>query len=102
MGGQGTWMWSIAHPERFAAVIPLCGIGVPWNACQLKDIPVWAFHGADDEAIRPEESIWMTEAINRAGGNARLTLYDNVGHDCWIPAYSTPELFEWMLAQHKA
>lgn len=28
MGGTGTWLWSIANPERFAAVVPVCGTGV--------------------------------------------------------------------------
>ena len=43
----------------------------------------------------------MTEAVNRFGGNARLTVYEGVGHNCWLQAYHDPELYEWMLAQHK-
>lgn len=101
MGGMGTWMWGVASPERFAALAPLCGIGVPWYAFRLKDTPVWAFHGDQDGVIRVEESIWMTEAVNRFGGNARLTVYEGVGHDCWLQAYHDPELYEWMLAQRK-
>lgn len=31
----------------------------------------------------------------------RLTVYEGVGHDCWLQAYHDPELYEWMLAQRK-
>ena len=27
MGGYGTWKLGLAHPERFAALVPICGGG---------------------------------------------------------------------------
>ena len=102
MGGMGTWLWSVYAPERFAAIAPVCGIGLPWYAERLTAMPIWAFHGDRDSVIRVEESIWMTEAIRMQGGSPRLTIYEGVDHDSWVRAYNDPELYDWMLSQHKA
>ena len=32
MGGSGTWRLAAAHPERFAAIVPVCGRGDPADA----------------------------------------------------------------------
>ena len=41
MGGRGSWELAAAHPERFAAVVPICGPGRPEQAARLKGLPVW-------------------------------------------------------------
>ena len=41
----------------------------------------------------------MVEAVNRAGGNARLTLLEDAGHNAWDYAFGCRELFDWMLKQ---
>jgi len=51
MGGIWTYGWAIRHPERFAAIAPVCGLWDPGDACRLKDVPVWAFHGAQDPVV---------------------------------------------------
>lgn len=56
MGGYGTWALATEEPERFAATVPICGGGAAYNACALKDIPVWTFHGALDEVVPIEET----------------------------------------------
>jgi Predicted peptidase len=48
MGGFGTWRLAAVQPHRFAAIAPICGGGDATEACNLKDLPVWAFHGARD------------------------------------------------------
>ena len=72
-----------------------------WNAARLKNIPVWAFHGKDDQTVPPIQSIQMVDAVNAAGGNAKLTLLDNTAHNCWSYAYGLRDLFDWMLIQKK-
>ena len=99
MGGYGTWQLATAIPEYLAAIIPICGGGMYWNAGRLVNVPVWAFHGEIDNVVRPEESQKMVDAINQKGGNARLTLYPNTKHDSWTPTYNTAEVFEWLFAQ---
>lgn len=98
MGGYGSWFLATAYPKIFAAVAPICGGGMPWNAGALKEIPIWAFHGLLDEVVMPQESIDMVNAVNSAGGNAKLTLVDDVAHDVWNNAYNN-ELIEWLLSK---
>jgi predicted peptidase len=99
MGGFGTWALATAYPERFAAIVPICGGGKRAAAGRLKDVPVWAFHGAQDETVPLRRSQEMVDAINAAGGNAKLTVYPEAGHDSWTKTYANPELYEWFL-QH--
>jgi predicted peptidase len=100
MGGYGTWALAIAYPDRFAAIAPICGGGDIEKACTLKNIPVWVFHGAKDNVVNPEESQKMVKAMEDCGGNVKLTIYPEAGHDSWTEAYNTPELYEWLL-KHK-
>ena len=72
-----------------------------WHAGVL-DMPIWAFHGALDKTVLPEETIKMVNAVNEKGGNAKLTIYDDVMHASWVPAYSDPETFRWLLSQRKS
>lgn len=98
MGGMGTWFWAMESPERFAAIVPVCGMAPAWNAASLKNVPVWAFHGEVDGVIPVRESIDMVEAINAAGGSAKLTVYEGVNHDSWVQAYGEKELYTWLLS----
>ena len=101
MGGFGTWALGLAEPERFAAIVPICGGGQSWLAGRLAGTPVWAFHGAKDEVVPLQASEEMVQAIQRAGGNVRLTVYPDRGHDAWTPTYDNPELYDWLLAQRR-
>ena len=99
MGGYGAWQLAMAAPELFAAVLPVCGGGMYWNAGRLVNLPVWAFHGELDRAVLPEESKKMVDAVNRRGGNARLTIYPETAHNCWQYAYTDRRVYLWMMAQ---
>ena len=68
---------AMSMPEYFAAIIPICGGGMCWNCIRLKDVPIWAFHGALDDTVLPEESMHMVAAVNRNGGNAKITVYNS-------------------------
>lgn len=99
-GGHATWRWGAAEPGRFAALAPVAGRGDPETACALKDIPVWAFHGDRDDVVPPEGSFAMARAIRACGGRmARLTIYPDLGHNAWDPAYDDPALYLWLLRQ---
>lgn len=102
MGAYAVWQMLRSDPELYAAAIPICGGGMYWNAERIKSIPVWAFHGKLDDVVICEESRKMTDAINRAGGNAKLTVLDEYGHSSWTYVYKTPEVFEWLLSCKKS
>lgn len=101
-GGHATWRWAAAEPTRFAAIAAVAGRGDPATACALKDTPVWAFHGDRDDAVPPEGSFAMARAIRACGGRkGRLTIYPNLGHNAWDPAYDDPALYLWLLSHRR-
>ncbi len=98
MGGYAAWQLAMSMPTHFAALVPICGGGMYWNASRLKTLPVWAFHGECDPLVKTEESIKMVDAINAKGGNARLTIYPNTGHNAWEPTYANDEVYAFLLS----
>jgi predicted peptidase len=101
MGGSGTWRLAAAHPEKFAAIVPLCGRGDPADAQKLARLPIWVFHGAKDPVVRIASENAMVEALKAAGANVKFTVYPDAGHDVWTETYNNPELYEWLLQQKR-
>ena len=99
MGGFGSWDAISRWPGRFAAAVPICGGGDTDKAPEIKDTPVWVFHGDADPVVAVELSRNMVNAIKDAGGDPKYTEYAEVGHGSWIPAFAEPELLPWMTAQ---
>lgn len=99
MGGYGTWFTSMARPDLFAAIAPVCGGGMAWNACALKAIPVWAFHGVVDDTVSVNQSDEMVAALKACGAPVRYSRIEDVAHNVWDYAYNE-ELMEWLL-EHK-
>ena len=101
MGGYGSWDLAARMPDRFAAVLPICGGGDEATAAKIKDLPIWCFHGDADTAVRVERSRTMIEALRAAGGAPKYSELAGVGHDSWTPAYRDPEVLAWLFAQKK-
>ena len=101
MGGFGTWALAAAHPEKFAAIAPICGGGNPGDAKKLVKLPIWVFHGAKDPTVPLRRSEEMVEALKAAGGNPKFTVYPEATHDSWTVTYNDPEFFKWLLAQKR-
>lgn len=99
MGGYATWQLAMTHPEWFAAIVPICGGGMYWNAGRLTKLGVWAFHGSDDSGVFCEESEKMVQRINEMGGNAKLTVLEGIGHDAWTSTFQNVEMWKWLLEQ---
>lgn len=123
MGGYGTWQLALEHPKRFAALVPICSgvtyprptatwlrvTAVPADATNpyaivaegVRRIPVWAFHGDEDQAVPVTESRKMVEALRAIGAPVRYTEYPGVGHNSWDSAYAEPGLWEWLFGQRR-
>jgi predicted peptidase len=99
MGGFGTWSLALKYPERWAAIVPVCGGGDPGQAARIKDIPCWCFHGGADKVVAVEHSREMIAALRTAGGRPRYNEWARVGHNSWDRAYGMPELFTWLKRQ---
>ena len=110
MGGYGTWELGLTYPERFAAIVPICGGGQmisvilggrdKWPA--LKALGVWAFHGGKDPVVPLAESQRMVDALKKAGvQDVKLTVYPEAQHDSWTETYKNPQLYDWLLKHER-
>lgn len=107
LGGYGTWAYAVAKPGRLAAVVPIAGGGSTGQACTMKNVPAWAFHGDADGTVNVSGSVNMVNAINACAPApavaARMTIYPGVGHDSWGRTYDGTaghDIYTWML-QHR-
>jgi predicted peptidase len=100
-GGEGTWAVGARYPDRFSALVPMCGFADYADVPKLTGVPIWCFHNSGDWLVPAGGSEEMCNRINAAGGNAKFTKYSDFGHNCWDQAYDQGELFAWMLEQHR-
>lgn len=102
MGGRGTWYLAYKYPERFAAIAPLSPnmIISAW-AAKLKDMPIWAFHGAKDELAPISESQNLVDEIKKLGGsNLKFTILEDRDHFI-LDMYENKEIYDWFLQFRK-
>jgi predicted peptidase len=100
MGGYGAWELAMRAPNRFTAVVPICGGGDQRRAAKLGNVPLWAVHGANDNVIPVSESQVMIAALESAGGKPRYLELPGVGHDCWTYVFrENSEVLAWMFRE---
>lgn len=115
MGGYGSWELARMYPTRWAAAAIAAG-GIFWSyaperwqhaprltaeyAAAVDKIPIWLFHGAEDNIVAPRQDELLYASLKAAGGRVRFWLYEGLRHDCWTRAYLEPELPRWLLAHH--
>jgi dienelactone hydrolase len=118
MGGGGTWHIGLRYPDRFASLSPVCGVAdldlMPWTAGwgaldkelmsltgytriveNATNLPVFVFHGDEDDAVNVTASRKMTEAFAKAGLAASVHYFElpGVTHFAWDFAYRDASLF---------
>ena len=102
MGGYGTWNLLMNHPDMFAGAVPMCSGGDPTKANIIKDIPIWAVHGALDSTVPVEGTRLMAKALQAAGAkDFHYTEIPNANHDVWTYTFSNTEIFLWLFSQQK-
>ena len=102
MGGIGSWDMAIRYPNLFAAVAPIAARGEAYaNICGMKDVPVWAFHGAKDDVVALFKAEAIVKALQDCGGTVQLTVYPDAYHDSWSRTYNNPGLYNWLLSQRR-
>lgn len=106
LGGYATWDWALKRPEMFAAIVPVAANSENRTAdpCRLKDMPIWAFHGDQDDVVDPLVGFAIVKAIDACKGSVRpkMTVYPQTTHGSWEPAYDDPALWRWLLEQRRA
>jgi predicted peptidase len=105
LGGYATWAWALRHPETFAAIVPVAGLSEDkeFDPCVLKDMPIWAFHGDQDDVVDPEQGFAIVKRIDSCKGSVRpkMTIYPQMTHGSWEPAYDDPAMWRWLLEQRR-
>ena len=107
-GGTGAWTYASAFPGKVAALLPMSGRSDLAQACPLKDIPVWAFHGDGDGIAPPAYSIDMVNAIKACQPSGKFTPRLNIlhakNHDGWNEVYNGSagyRVYNWLLMFRK-
>ena len=102
MGGFGTWNALMNHPDVFAAGVAMCGAGDPTKAEILKDIPIWAIHGALDLSVPVQGSRDMAAALEAVNApDFHYTEIPTAEHDVWNYTYDSEEIMGWLFSRVK-
>lgn len=101
-GGSASWELATQYPGKFAAMAVVCGMTpLPYAHWIDKDMPIWVFHGDQDDVIQVEESDKMVQKLREMGHDVRYTRYKGVGHNAWTRAYATDSLYTWLEKQKR-
>ena len=104
LGGSGTLDWAYRCPDRFAALVPVAGVGVPdgqRNPCVLASIPMWIMAGRKDKVVPASGAEAFIAQIKACGAEPRYTVYDTNHAETAKRAYRNPALYDWMLGQRR-
>jgi predicted peptidase len=102
MGAWGAWNLAFAHPDMFAALVPIAGFvdRVPMlENCKIKNIPTRIFHGLLDDVVDVNYSIEIYKKLKKCSVDIELTIFDDANHDSWTRVYDDKAIYEWMLKQ---
>ena len=105
-GGIGIWNYLAKYGgDALAAAVPIAGYGyaaVDEQGCALGDLPIWAFHGNEDDPRGDAYPInFLRNCTDPPAVDARLTVYPNEGHHIWNETYNLSagfDIYSWMLS----
>jgi predicted peptidase len=89
---------ALSYPQKIAAIAAVTASKIPPRLCAMKDVAVWIFHNAGDERIPASRAKRLARALEECGGDVKLTIYPQDGHDAWTETYRRQELYEWFLS----
>lgn len=102
-GGSASWELATQYPEKFAAMAVVCGMTpLPYAHWIDQEMPIWVFHGDQDDVINVVESDKMVEKLREMGHDVRYTRYKGVGHNAWDRAYTTDSLYTWLASKKRS
>jgi len=121
MGGNGAWNLATQHPDRFCAVVPICGFAgqgkgedlPPALVSALLSKPLWVFHSEDDTIVSVENSDRVVNALKAAGATDATLKYTRyppgvtpqagplVGHASYELAFADEGLWPWMSSHRR-
>ncbi len=101
LGAMATWEWALDNPERFAAISPRAGVGEPFRAVRLKNVPAWVIHGANDKVVPSGFSDEMVAALQSCAARVRYSILQGGEHN--MPDdLDEGQVVDWYLRQTRS
>lgn len=117
LGGIRGYSIVSAHPDRFAAFLPIsadicvaCVTGNPDSPqtavytqvlTPMSRIPIWIFHGSADGTVPVSGARLIYQILTQLNAPVKYTEYAGAGHPIWDQVYASPDAVAWLLAQHR-
>jgi pimeloyl-ACP methyl ester carboxylesterase len=101
LGAMATWEWALNNPERFAAISPRAGIGEPYRASRLKNVPAWVIHGELDDVVPRGFAEEMISALQDCGAAVRYSIIKGGPHNM-PPDLDQEQVMAWYLRQTRS
>jgi predicted peptidase len=101
MGGHGAWDLLWRSPHLFAALVPICAACPAQRAESLAPLPVWGFHGCEDQEVPVHQTRKLFEQLQSRGWEARFSELPGVGHRCTREVFEQFDILSWLLVQRK-
>jgi dipeptidyl aminopeptidase/acylaminoacyl peptidase len=102
MGAFAAWDLAAKSPDRISAIAAFAGGSNTEQPSNLRNVPAWALHGDCDVVVPLEKSREIVDAVNRSGGDARLTVLPNRDHGIEALRDILPEVIRWLLQHNKS
>lgn len=110
MGGHGTVWQATQHPEKYAAIMPVCGWYYSEKASiqveKLQNIankPMWFFHSRNDKTVAFDNSTKLIAELKTLGAtNIKTSWFDEPLHDITGLSYDNTEVWQWLFKQKLA
>lgn len=100
MGGFGTWEFITRRPDLFAAAVPMAGYSDPSLVHKIKHIPVWIFHGDEDEYNPVQGSRNMASLLGASGAELRYSELRGFKHvESFEEAWKNRQIIPWMYSK---
>ncbi|MCB1095642.1 MAG: prolyl oligopeptidase family serine peptidase [Verrucomicrobiae bacterium] len=100
MGGGGTVSLLKDEPNLFAAGIVIAGWADASAVNIFRKVPVWAFHGADDDVVSPDRMRAMAKKLKRSN-KFIYTEYPGEGHGITGKVFGDEKVLAWLFEQKR-
>lgn len=107
MGGNGTIYQAYNYPEKYAAVVALCGYyneNIISDLSRFDGMGIWLEHSKTDDVVNYKESEGLYNRLisyGRSTNDTKLNLIEKYKHDITEIAYDNQALWQWLMAYNK-
>lgn len=98
MGGFGTWHFLKSEPRMFAAGVPIAGYSS--GVGKLRSMPIWSFHGAEDEVVKVDGARACAKELKRSKV-FKYTEFPDEGHGIPGKVVGDEEVHRWLFDQKR-